>query len=171
MVDSILIDTLNIQARDFGSRWKALIRKSPQLKHYNLMSDDDLIEINSKIYPILAKTLDRGLDRALVGDFFVKIGKLRAKNAFPVSEVLYGMNLAQQVINSYMMTDFVIDSTIRMYQAMGLINRVSEFFILGCFYVTKGFLEATYQETSNKDKVAEELLKKYFKDDFFFKNN
>jgi hypothetical protein len=171
MVDSILIDTLNIQARDFASRWKGLIRKSPQLKHYNSMNDEELIEINSKYYPLLAKTLDRGLDRALVGDFFVKVGKMREKSAFPVSEVIYGLNLAQQVVIGYMMTDFIMDSTVRMYQAMGTVNRVSEFFLLGCFYITKGFLEATYQEMSQNDKVSEELLKKYFKDDFFFKNN
>ena len=171
MVDNILIDTLNIQSRDFAARWKALIRKSPQLKHYNSMSDEGLIEMNSQFYPILAKTLDRGLDRALVGDFFVRLGKTREKAAFPVSEVIYGLNLVQQVVINYMMTDFVIDSTVRMYQAMGLLNRVSEFFLLGCFYITKGFLEATYQEMSKNDKVSEELLKKYFKDDFFFKNN
>ena len=171
MVDSVLIDTLNIQARDFAVRWKALIRKSPQLKHYNTMSDEDLIDANTKYYPLLAKTLDRGLDRASVGDFFVKIGKTREKAAFPISEVIYGINLAQQVVIGYLMTDFVLDSTVRMYQAMGIVNRVSEFFLLGCFYITKGFLECTYQEMSQNDKVSEELLKKYFRDDFFFKNN
>ena len=171
MVDGVLIDTLNIQAQDFALRWKGLIRKSPQLKHYNAMSDQELIEADSPIYPLLARTLDRGLDRATVGDFFVRLGKTREKEAFPISEVIYGMSLAQQVIIGYMMTDFVIDNTMRMYQAMGTVNRVSEFFLLGCFYLTKGFLEATYLEMNKNDKVSEELLKKYFKDDFFFKNN
>ena len=171
MVDSILIDTLNIQARDFAARWKGLIRKSPQLKHYNSMSDEELIEINTKYYPLLAKTLDRGLDRVTVGDFYVKIGKTREKSAFPISEVIYGLNLAQQVVIGYLMTDFVLDSTVRMYQAMGIVNRVSEFFLLGCFYITKGFLESTYQEMSQTDNVSEDLLKKYFRDDFFFKND
>ena len=171
MVDSVLIDTLNLQARDFAVRWKTLIKKSPHLKHYHSMSDEELIDINVKYYPLLAKTLDRGLDRASVGDFFVKIGKTREKAAFPVSEVLYGLNLSQQVVIGYLMTDFVHDSTVRMYQAMGIVNRVSEFFLLGCFYITKGFLEATYKEMSQTDKVSEELLKKYFRDDFFFKND
>ncbi|MCL1928975.1 MAG: hypothetical protein FWG07_09335 [Treponema sp.] len=162
---------MNIQARDFAARWKALIRKSPQLKHYNSMSDEELIEINAKYYPLLAKTLDRGLDRVAVGDFYVKIGKTREKSAFPISEVIYGLNLAQQVVIGYLMTDFVLDSTVRMYQAMGIVNRVSEFFLLGCFYITKGFLESTYQEMSQTENVSEELLKKYFRDDFFFKDN
>ena len=171
MVDNVLIDTLNIQARDFATRWKVQIRKSPQLKHYNAMSDDALIDLNAHLYPILAKTLDRGLDRTTVGDFFVRMGKNRGLEAFPVSEIIYGVNLSQQVVINYMMNDYVLDSTVRMYQAMGTIKRVSEFFLLGCFYITKGFLEVTYQEMNKKDAISEELLKKYFKDDLFMKTN
>jgi hypothetical protein len=85
--------------------------------------------------------------------------------------VIYGINLTQQVVIEYLMTDFVIDNTVRMYHAMGIVNRVSEFFILGCFYLTKGFLEATYLEMNKNEKVSEEMLKKYFKDDFFFKKD
>jgi hypothetical protein len=58
-----------------------------------------------------------------------------------------------------------------MYQAMGVMTKVAEFFILGSFYVTKGFLEATYTHMSRNEDVSEELLKKYFKDDFFFKSD
>ncbi|MCL1819009.1 MAG: hypothetical protein FWG35_08750, partial [Spirochaetaceae bacterium] len=65
--------------------------------------------------------------------------------------------------------DFVLDSTIRMYQAMGVVTQISEFFLSGSFYLIKGFLEETYLHMSNHDDVSEELLKKYFRDDFFFK--
>jgi hypothetical protein len=169
MVDSLLIDTLNLQARDFAGRWKDLVRKNPQLKHYGAMSDEELIDSDAKFYPLLAKTLDRGLDRAVVGEFFVKLGKDRLNQGFPVSEVIYATSLAEQVVISYLMTDFILDSPVRMYQAMGIVNRVAEFFLLGCFYLTKGFLEATYTKMNTTDAVSEELLRKYFKDDFFFK--
>ena len=169
MVNRVLIDTLNLQARDFAFRWKELIRKSPQLKHYNGMTDEALIDANSQFYPLLARTLDRGLDRSAVGDFFVRLGKGREKEDFPVSEIIYGMNLVQQVIIGYLMTDFVLDSPARMYEALDAVKRISEFFLLGCFYITKGFLEETYTSMHSHDKVSEELLKKYFRDDFFFK--
>ncbi|MCL1815388.1 MAG: hypothetical protein FWG27_06175 [Treponema sp.] len=171
MVDRVLIDTLNLQAMDFALRWKERIRKSPHLKHYNDMTDQALIDANAPLYPLLARTLDRGLDRSTAGEFFVRLGKERVHTGFPVSEVIYGLNLVQQVIVSYLMNDFVLDSTVRMYQAMGVVNRVSEFFLLGCFYVTKGFLEETYTNMNLHDKISEELLKKYFKDDFFFKKD
>jgi hypothetical protein len=171
MVDRMLIDTLNLRAPDFAFRWKDRIRNSPQLKHYNALEDEELVRANAAFYPLLSRTLDRGMDRAVVGDFFVKQGKSLMAEGFPVSELIYGVNLTQQGVLEYLMTDFVLDSTVRMYQAMGDVTRISEFFLLGCFYLTKGFLEATYTHMNRKDAVSEELLKKYFRDDFFFKDN
>jgi hypothetical protein len=168
LVDRALIDTLNLKSRDFAVKWKDLIRRSPQLKHYNSMDDNALIEADKPFYPVLARTLDRGLDRSLTGDFFVRLGKERMKAGFPVSEVIYAVNLVQKAVIEYLMTDS-LDNSMRMYQVMGALTRVSEFFLLGSFYITKGFLEETYTSMTSHDKVSEELLKKYFKDDFFFK--
>jgi hypothetical protein len=171
VVDRVLIDTLNIQARDLALRWKNLIRKTPQLKHYTEMNDAALIDAGAAFYPLLGRTLDRGLDRALVGDFFVRLGKARMNDGFPVSEVIYAVNLGEQVVIGYLLNDFAPDSPARMYQALGALNKIAEFFLLGCFYLTKGFLEAVYTRMNKTDAVSEELLKKYFKDDFFFKQN
>ncbi|MDR2738314.1 MAG: hypothetical protein LBB68_00550 [Treponema sp.] len=171
MVDGTIIDTLNINARDLAAKWKDLIRKAPQLKHYSDLKDEGIIDEGARIYPLLSRTLDRGLDRAALGDFFVRMGKDKMQDSFPISEVIYAVNLSEQVVIRYIMTDFVLDSTIRMYQAMGVVNKVAEFFLLGCFYLTKGFLEATYTTMKGKDAVSEELLKKYFRDDFFFKKD
>ena len=169
MIERILIDTLNLRARDFASRWKDLIRKEVQLKHYNAMTDEALIEADKLFYPMLARTLDRGLDRSIVGDFFVKMGKERMRQGFPVSEVIYATSLVQKVINEYLLNEFAMDNPMRMYQSIEAINKISNFILLGSFYLTKGFLEETYTHMNQHDQVSEELLKKYFKDDFFFK--
>ena len=169
MVDHILIDSLVLKAEDFAIRWKNMVRKAPQLKHYNSMEDGTLIESDKPIYGLLSRILDQGLDRSLVGGFFVKLGKERMQGNFPISEIIYAMNLAERIVIEYIMTEFAPESPVRMYQSMGIISQVSEFFLLGCFYITKGFLEAVYTKMNIHDSVSEELLKKYFRDDFFFK--
>jgi hypothetical protein len=169
MIDRVLIDTLNLQARDFAVRWKNSVRKNPQLKHYNKMNDDELIGADMPIYPLLARTLDRGLDRSLMGDFFVRSGKERMQGGFPISEVIFAISLVQKTVIEYLMTEFAPENPMRMYQSMGALTTIAEFCLLGGYYVTKGFLEETYTHMSNQDKVSEELLKKYFKDEFFFK--
>jgi len=169
MVDHALIDNLNLKARDFALRWKDLVRKAQQLKHYNSMDDDTLVEIHQAFYPMLARTLDRGLDRSIVGDFFVRVGKERMRAGLPISEVIYALNLVQKVVIEYIMTEFAPENSMRMYHSMGALTQVAEFCLLGSFYISRGFLEETYTSMSSHDKVSEELLKKYLRDDFFFK--
>ena len=171
MVDQTLSEDLNLKARDFAIQWNNSVKKASYLKHYQPMDDDSLIEKNQNVYPLLARTLDRGLDRSLVGDYCVKLAKDRLRNGFPLSEVIYGINLSQKVVIEYLMTDFAPENPMRMYETMGILTQVAEFYLMVCFYVTKGFLEETYTRMSSNDKVSEELLKKYFKDDFFFKKD
>jgi len=171
MVDHALIDNLNLKAKDFAVKWKNLVRKTPQLKHYNTLSDEALIEADAPLYPVLSKTLDRGWSQSQIGNFFVNKGKERMHDGFPVSEIIYALSLAERIVIEYVMTEFAPESPVRMYQSMGIVSKVSEFFLLACFYVTKGFLEAVYTEMNVHDSVEEALLKKYFRDDFFFKMN
>ena len=171
MIDRVLIDSLNLKSRDFAVRWKDQIRDLPKLKHFHKMDDETLIDIAKSIFPLLARTLDRGFDLSLIGDLFIKFGKTRMHSEFPVSEVIFGLYVAQKVVIEYITTEFAPESPMRMYQSLGALTKVAEFFLLGSFYVTKGFLEETYTNMSSKDKVSEELLKKYFKEDFFFKDS
>jgi hypothetical protein len=171
MIDGVLIDTFKLQARQFALRWKEKIRKSPHLRHYNALDDEALIESDMVLYPLLGRILARGLDRSVLGGFFVDLGKKRMGGGFPISEVIYAVNLAQKVVIEYIMTDYAPENTLRMYQSMGIMTEVSEFFLLGCFYLTKGFLEATYTCMNSSDHVSKELLNKYFRDDFFFKQD
>jgi hypothetical protein len=135
------------------------------------MDDEALIESDRHFYPLLARTLDRGLDRPLVGDFFVKLGKEKMREGYPISEVIYALNLIEKVVIEFIMTEYAPENPMRMYQAMGAFSTIGEFFLLGSFYITKGFLEETYTSMNVNDKVSEELLKKYFKDDFFFRHD
>ncbi|MDR1179088.1 MAG: hypothetical protein LBK44_01175 [Spirochaetales bacterium] len=171
MVDRALVDTLNFNSHDFAVKWKDRIRKTPHLKHYQTLDDEALKELNMSFYPLLARCLERGMDRQVIGDFFVRLGKATMGEGLPISEVIYAVNLTQKTVLEYIMTDFAPESPLRMYQSMGLVTQVSEFFLLGTFYLIKGFLEQTYVHMNSTDHVSEELLKKYFRDDFFFKKD
>jgi hypothetical protein len=133
------------------------------------MDDEALLDMGRPFYPLLARILDRGLDRSLLGNFFVTMGKHQLNGKFPVSEAIYGINLAQTVVIEFLMTEYAPENPMRMYQSLDAVTRIAEFFLLGSFYLTKGFLEETYTSMKSHDKISEELLNKYFKDDFFFK--
>ena len=171
MIDRVLIDSLNLKSRDFAVKWKNLLRNDPRLVHYQAMEDDALIEAGKSIFPLLSKTLDRGMDHSRIGDYFVELGKHRLHSGFTVSEVLFGLNFAQKVVIEYITTEFAPENPMRMYQSLGALTNVSEFFLLGTLYVIRGFLEETYMKMSEHDKVELEVFRKYFKDDLFFKKS
>jgi hypothetical protein len=85
--------------------------------------------------------------------------------------VIYALSLNQNAVIEYLMTEFAPENPMRMYQSMGALTRVAEFCLLASFYISKGFLEETYTSMHISGEVSEELLKKYFKDDFFFKKD
>ena len=169
MIDRVLIDTLNIRARDFTVKWVRKIRDIPEMKHYHKLTDEVLIEECKQIFPLLSNALDRGLNRSQVGSYFVNLGKQRLRGEFPVSEVIYALNAAQKVVIEYIMTEFAPENPMRMYQSLGALTTVSEFFLMGSLYIIKGFLEETYTKMSSHDKETLEMFRKYFRDDFFFK--
>ena len=167
MIDRLLIDTLTLRSRDLAVRWKNAIRKSPQLRHYNEMDDETLIEADIAFYPLLARSLDRGIDAQTLGGVFTEEGRRRMKTGFPVSEVIFAISLFQKTVIEFLMTEFAPENPVRMYQTMGALNRVAEFCLLGSYYICRGFLEETYTAMNVHDEVSEELLKKYFRDGFF----
>jgi len=90
------------------------------------------------------------------------------RDGFPISEVIFALTLFQQTVIEYLLTEFAPENPMRMYQAMGALTSVAKFCMMGSYFVSRGFLEETYVSMSVHDKVSEELLKKYFKDDFPF---
>jgi hypothetical protein len=170
MNDRVLIETFDGKAKTIASRWKNLIRKEPQLKHYNSLSDEQLCALNAPLYPQLARSIERGIDRKFIGAYFVRLGKDRVKMSFPISEVVFAFSLSQKTVINYISSEFVHDNPLALYQAFGAIEKVTEFFFLGCFYMTKGYLEQVYENMSHND-IPDVVLKNYFNDDFFFKKD
>jgi hypothetical protein len=170
VISRILIDSLKYKSHELAEFWKDWIRKSPQLKSYNELEDSALVGLNADFYPVLASALERGLDKNSLGAFFVHLGKDRMSAGFPLSELLYSLNLTQKVVIEYLLTECVMDNSMQMYQAVDVMTRISEFFLLGSFYLTKGFQEEMYVRLESKEALSEELLKRYFRDDFFFKD-
>ncbi len=151
--------------------WLKRVRRSDGLKIYNALEDSELIAINRRIYQKLALWLRKELNTNGLGDFFVGIGSARRERGFAVSELIYALFLAQQAAQEYLTNETLADSSMTLYLMMDVSNHVADFFFLGSYYITKGFLEATYLDIQKNENIPEERLKDYLRDDFFFKSS
>jgi hypothetical protein len=164
-------DVLSVNSESLAKIWIRKVRKAPNLKSYNNLDDDALIKINSRIYRTLALWFEKEADRNQIGAFFADIGKSRRREGFAVSEVAYALFLAQRAVLEYLTTDYLNDSSLALYNAMNLSGQVADFFLLGTYYMMKGYLEDTFIALNRDESMPIETLRKYFCDEFFFKDN
>jgi hypothetical protein len=165
-----LMDVLLSKNEGITRIWMQKVRNSPNLKKYNTMSDNELMNVNDDLYRMLAKWIDRDIDKNNIGAFFVDLGKLRRREGYPVSEISFALLLAQRSVLEYLTNESLVDSSMVLYQILTLTKQVADFFFLGCYYMQKGYLEDTYIALNRDEVMTDDLLKKYFVDDFFFKD-
>jgi hypothetical protein len=166
-----LMDVLLSKNEGIIRIWVQKVRNSPNLRKYNSLSDETLLNFNMDVYKILGRWIDRDIDKNLVGAFFVDLGKTRRKEGYPVSEVSYSILLAQRAVLEYLTNESIVDSSMVLYQILNLTKQISDFFFLGSYYMVKGYLEDTYLALNRDQSIPDEILKQYFTDDFFFKDS
>ncbi len=171
MVFKGVMDVLTSKSEGIARIWVRKVRKAGNLKTYNSMSDDQLLEINVKVYKMLALWFEKEADKNKIGSFFVDLGKERRGQGFGVSEVAYAILLAQRSVLEYITNESMLDSSMALYNIVDITNQATDFFFLGSYYMMKGFLEDTYLALSREEAIPEEVLKRYFKDEFFFKDS
>jgi hypothetical protein len=171
MNDRALIETFDSKAEAIAKRWVKLIRNDARLKRYNELSDEQLCALNTPLYSRFARSIERGIDKKTLGSHFVKLGKDRMLKGFPISEIVLANNLSQKAVIEYIRSEFVYDDPLALYQVFGLVEKVTDFFFLGCFYMIKGFLEKMYENMIANHSISEDVIKTYLKDDFFFKKD
>lgn len=166
-----IMDVLTLNPESLVRIWIRKIRKAANLKKYNSLPDEELQAMNVKLYKMLALWFEKEIDKNKIGSFFVDIGKLRRSEGFAVSEVTYALLLAQRSVLEYISNESTLDSSMALYNVLDLTNQVADFFFLGSYYMMKGYLEDTYVALSQDEAISEEVLKKYFSDEFFFKDS
>jgi hypothetical protein len=164
-----IVDDLTLNSETMARLWIKKVRKSDNMKVYNSLSDEKLIKINSRLYKILAKWFEKEIDKNQIGAFFVETGKERRTQGFSVSEVAFAILLAQRSVIEYITTSNLEDSAMALYSIVNLTSQVADFFLLGTYYMMKGYLEDTYIALNRDEAMPDDILKKYFNDEFFFK--
>jgi hypothetical protein len=166
-----LMDILTSKSEGIARIWVRKVRKASNLKRYNIMTDDELLAINCKLYKTLALWFEKEIDKNNIGAFFVELGKARREQGFPVSEVSFAILLAQRSVLEYITNESVLDTSMALYTVIDLTTQVADFFFLGSYYMMKGYLEDTFIALSKDESMSEDVLRKYFSDEFFFKDS
>jgi hypothetical protein len=98
------------------------------------------------------------------------IGKEYCAQSVPLSELTFALNLDRKAVNEHIVEAEDLEGAHRIYALMEVTDQVGDFFFLGSYYLTKGYLEATFMRMRCEQSLDAATLNSYFPDDFFFKD-
>lgn len=169
----MLIGTLLEYLRQNDDRvarlWVQKVRKAGNLKKYKMLGDAELLGINKALFKNLSLWIAGETDKNRLGEYFVDLGKLRRREGFPLSDVSFAMLLVQRTLFDCLTEPPEADNALALSRTMDVIRQTADFFFLGFYYLTKGYLEDTYVAFNREELLPSDVLNKYFPDDFYFK--
>ena len=165
-LDDILVGA----APGVGKRWLAKLRKAENISAINDVEDAELLSVHEEIIRELGRWFDKSADKNEIGAFFVMMGKEYCAQSIPLSELTFALNLDRKAVNEHIVEAEDLEGAHRIYALMEVTDQVGDFFFLGSYYLTKGYLENTFLRMRCEQSLDEEILNKYFPDDFFFKD-
>jgi hypothetical protein len=165
-LDDILVGA----APGVGRRWLAKVRKAENVSALNAIEDAELLSVHEEIVRKLGRWFDKSADKNEIGAFFVMMGKEYCAQSIPLSELTFALNLDRKAVNEHIVEAEDLEGAHRIYALMEVADQVGDFFFLGSYYLTKGYLEATFMRMRCEQSLDDDTLNSYFPDDFFFKD-
>lgn len=164
-----VMDVLLGTSEGIARRFIQKTRASPNLKAMNALTDEELATESRAISGKLARWFEKEADKNEIGAFFVGKGKLYSDKGLPLSELVFSLLLKRKAVSEELQEESLLDSSGELYTVVDITNQVADFFFLASYYMTKGYLEGTFLRMKGEGKANEETLRRFFKDDFFFK--
>jgi hypothetical protein len=164
-LDDILVGA----APGVGRRWLAKLRKAENVSEMNRLDEKELLSVHQEIIRKLGRWFDKSADKNEIGAFFVMMGKEYCAQSIPLSELTFSLNLDRKAVTEHIIENEELEGAHRIFALMEVLDQVGDFFFLGSYYLTKGYLEDTFMRMRNEQCLDDETLNRYFPDDFFFK--
>ncbi len=152
-----------------AARWLTLIREAPQVKTLKDFSDSDLTALHNDMGGELARWLTGTSDRNALGSFFAGIGKEYSVRGVSLSELSLSLALARKATVRRLVEDGIFENSSAIYSMFDASERVADFYALGNYYMTKGFLESTIERITKETRLDTTRIEDFFCDDLFHK--
>jgi hypothetical protein len=169
MVYRAIEDILALNGQASASRWVALIRSAPQTKKLKELSDDELGSIYDEMSHELSRWIAGTSDKNDLGYFFAQIGKEYSVNGIPLTELSMALTLARKATVKRIADEGAFESSNALYAMLDVSERIADFYSLGNYYLTKGFLETTIERITATKAVSKATLVDFFRDDLFYR--
>lgn len=146
-----------------------LIKATGQLVTLNTLPDEELLKMADDMLCMLARWFDKEADKNMIGAYGVTLGKMMCRKAVPISEIVFAIMVMRKQVAELVEEESILDNPALIYATIDDVSKINDYYFLLSYYLTKGYLEETFVSMRSEKTLSEEELKRFFKDDFFFK--
>ncbi len=134
-----LVDLIERSAEELTNNWLADVRKELHLPTYQSFDNTELYQRAFKVYSQLGKWISRETTKEEIAKEYMALGAQRRKEGFALAEIIQALILIRRNLWRKVLREGLLDTTLDLYQAMELNNRVIRFFDRAIYFTAVGY--------------------------------
>jgi len=171
MIYKNLIPVIEKNLDTLALMWYEELRKSEHMEQYKSLDEESILQRGRAVYSNLVKWLDAGASSDDTEDYFEGVGAKRLKESFSLTEVNYAIYLIKKVLLDFIPSNDEYFNNLDSSEAIKLMRSLSDYFDLGIFFITRGYLHELISRLEESKKFTQEELKSIFKESSFDKED
>lgn len=158
MVYESLIAIVEQYRAKMAESWFEEIKTHKFMTTYRSLQDVQLLERGKVLFGNLLLWLQKGADERFIQDYFEGVGKERAKEGFPLTEVNYALFLEKKVLWSFIAYKDKLQGPLDPADAVEFMSVISSYFDMGAFFILRGFISELITSMKASGKFSDEDL-------------
>lgn len=164
MLYNRFIRVIEDHAESLTRSWIREVKSNPSTKNYAKLSNEELHDSVYDIYRKLGHWIKKEESSLReIAEHFVKLGRLRAKEGFQLSEVIYGIILGRVELWRYIMNEGLVNDPIDLNRALDFFHRINYFFDKAVYFISVGFenTEVSEEELSKEGGIFDKIFETF----------
>jgi len=142
MISARLVAMIEDHAEQLTGGLVGTLQRHPRTSGYHRLARSELHDRAYDVYHNLSKWVVRGSESD-VESSYAELGRRRAQEGIPLSQVLFPLLLTKDHLLDYVRTSGLSDSALDLYQELELVRVVGQFFDRATYHAVQGYERAT----------------------------
>ncbi len=148
VIASNLIRIIEKNSSVIADRWVDDVTTLPYTRSYWNVPLEELHERADSVCSRIGYFLGRRLPREKLAAFYMRMGESRRADGYGVEEVVMALMLLKRHIWLFVLQEGFLTTSLELYQALELNNRVVLYFDRAIYYVAKSYSELDEKEAA-----------------------
>ncbi|RMD48873.1 MAG: hypothetical protein D6830_05970 [Ignavibacteria bacterium] len=140
-----------------AEEWFKEIKDSTFLSTYNNLTDPQIFERGKVLFENFYLWLQKGADDNFIQTYFQNVGRERAGEGFPLSEINYALFLEKKVLWKFI-SQKEVDTLLTPADAVEFLAVISSYFDMGEFYILRGYMLHLIDNLNSSGKFTEDEM-------------